>query len=635
MCGFSGFVDFAYKGDSSVLKNMNNSLYHRGPDGGSEETYLLNKCTVGFAHRRLSIIDLTEHASQPMNYKQYNIVYNGEVYNFQEIKDELLNKGHAFNSKSDTEVLLHAYEEWGIDFVKKLIGMFSFVILDQKKNQLIGVRDRAGVKPFFYTNQQHVFLFASELKAFHQHPAFKKELDLNAVAAFMQFGNVPSPHCIFKNTFKLNPGHFFEFDLETKSLNITKYWDVNDSYNQSKNKISFEDAKLKTEQILKSAAEYRMISDVPVGVFLSGGYDSACLTALLQNDKSEKLKTYTIAVPEIGLNEAPYAKDIATYLGTNHHELECNANEALELLEKIPYYYDEPFGDSSAIPTMLVSKMASKEVTVALSADAGDEVFAGYNRYDYLLKYGNRIKKIPAFVRETLSNGMNLIKAEKIPFIGKSYNFPNRYQKLKRILKNPSDEFLMFSLTKQFTDEELTNLFSREIELQETNYTSKKLKKEFYTPLSFMMAIDYETYLPDDILQKVDRASMSASLEAREPYLDHRLIEWVASLPDHYKYNNGIKKFLLKEITHQYIPKKLMDRPKMGFAIPIENWLQNEWKEKLFYFLNEERIDRQGIFNAKTITIYLHHFINGKKELGLKIWYLLMFQMWHDEWMMK
>jgi asparagine synthase (glutamine-hydrolysing) len=228
---------------------------------------------------------------------------------------------------------------------------------------------------------------------------------------------------------------------------------------------------------------------------------------------------------------------------------------------------------------------------------------------------------------------MNLINAEKIPLVGNSYNFPNRYHKLKQILKDPSDQFLMLSLSKQFNESELTDLFAVEINFPETNYTSKKLKKEYYTPLSFMMAIDYVTYLPDDILQKVDRASMSVSLEAREPYLDHRLIEWVASLPDHYKYNNGVKKYLLKEITHQYIPKKLMDRPKMGFAIPIENWMQHEWKEKLVYFLNDQRILKQGIFNAKTVTNYLNQFLNGKKELGLKVWYLLMFQMWYDEWM--
>jgi len=633
MCGFAGFVDFNFNEDIHVLKNMNQSLHHRGPDGGSEEYYQFENCMVGFAHRRLSIIDLTDHASQPMNYKNFSIIYNGEVYNFQELKDELIQLGHDFKSNSDTEVLLHAYEAWGIDFVKKLIGMFSFVILDKQKNKLIGVRDRAGVKPFFYYQQQDVLFFSSELKAFHHHPKFKKEINLNAVAAFMQFGNVPSPHCIFKNTFKLNPGHFFEFDLASKNFQITKYWDVYDAYNLSKNKISFEEAKQKTEEILLSAAQYRMIADVPVGVFLSGGYDSACLTALLQKNKTEKLNTYTIAVPEIGLNEAPYAKEIADFLGTNHTEIECNVNEAIELLNKIPYYYDEPFGDSSAIPTMLVSKMARKEVTVALSADAGDEVFAGYNRYDYLLRYGNRIKKIPSFIRASLSNGMNLINAEKIPVVGKSYNFPNRYHKLKQILKDPSDQFLMLSLSKQFNESELTDLFAVEINFPETNYTSKKLKKEYYTPLSFMMAIDYVTYLPDDILQKVDRASMSVSLEAREPYLDHRLIEWVASLPDHYKYNNGVKKYLLKEITHQYIPKKLMDRPKMGFAIPIENWMQHEWKEKLVYFLNDQRILKQGIFNAKTVTNYLNQFLNGKKELGLKVWYLLMFQMWYDEWM--
>jgi asparagine synthase (glutamine-hydrolysing) len=448
----------------------------------------------------------------------------------------------------------------------------------------------------------------------------------------MQFGNIPAPYSIFENCFKLQPGHYFEYDCEKKSIQINKYWDVYDSYNKAKTSLSFGEAIIETEKILSSAAEYRMVADVPVGVFLSGGYDSACLTALLQKNRTTKLNTYTIAVPEIGLNEAPYAKDIATFLGTNHHEIECNSNEAVNLLDKIPYFYDEPFGDSSAIPTMLVSKMARKEVTVALSADAGDEVFAGYNRYDYLMRYGKNLKKIPKFLRYTMHGSMQFMKADKIPYFNKKYNFPNRYEKLKNLLRNPSDFEIMMSLSKQFSEEELNELLLNDVKLPQTNYISEKLNTENYSSLAYMMAIDYVTYLPDDILQKVDRASMSASLEAREPYLDHRVIEWAATLPDHFKYNNGIKKHILKEITHQYIPKQLMDRPKMGFAIPIEKWMQNEWREKLYFYLNTDRIDQQGIFNSKITTTYLNQFMSGKKEFGLKVWYLLMFQMWFEKW---
>jgi asparagine synthase (glutamine-hydrolysing) len=633
MCGFSGFVHHDFKTDLDVLKNMNQSLHHRGPDGGKEEVIQLEHAQIGFAHRRLSIIDLSNNGSQPMTYKHLSIVYNGEVYNFSEIKNNLIQLGHQFVSNSDTEVLLHAFYEWGITFIDKLIGMFAFVILDKKNNKVIGVRDRAGVKPFFYYQKENIFLFASELKAFHQHPHFDKKINANALACFMQFGNVPAPYSIFENCNKLQPAHYFEYDLKSKSIQLKKYWDVYDYYNQPKSALSFDEAKKETEKILSSAAEYRMVADVPVGVFLSGGYDSTCLTALLQKNRTTKLNTYTIAVPEIGLNEAPYAKDIAKYLGTNHHEMDCNSEEAIQLLDNIPYYYDEPFGDSSALPTMLVSKMARKEVTVALSADAGDEVFAGYNRYDYLMRYGKNLKKIPPILRKTMHGSMKLISADKIPYFNKTYNFPNRYEKLKNLLLNPSDYEIMMSLSKQFSDEELTNLFRIKFQFPDTNYSRKKLKDEYYSSLSYMMAIDYETYLPDDILQKVDRASMSVSLEAREPYLDHRLIEWAARLPNEYKYNKGIKKYILKEITHQYIPQQLMDRPKMGFAIPIEKWLQNEWRDKVNYYLDEQRIKQQGIFNSNITTFYLKQFINGKKEFGLKIWYLLMFQLWYEKWM--
>jgi len=633
MCGFSGFVHHDFKADLTVLKNMNHSLYHRGPDGGNEELIQLDNAQIGLAHRRLSIIDLSNNGTQPMSFRHLTIVYNGEVYNYSEIKNNLIQLGHQFVSNSDTEVLLHAYDEWGISFIDKLIGMYAFVILDKKNNKLIGVRDRAGVKPFFYYQKENIFLFASELKAFHQHPDFSKKIDTNALACFMQFGNVPAPYSIFENCNKLQPAHYFEYDLQNKSFQLKKYWDVYDAYNQPKSTLSFEDAKIETEKILSSAAEYRMVADVPVGVFLSGGYDSACLTALLQKNRTTQLNTYTIAVPEIGLNEAPYAKDIAKHLGTNHHEMECNSNEAIQLLDAIPFYYDEPFGDSSAIPTMLVSKMARKEVTVALSADAGDEVYAGYNRYDYLMRFGKNLKKIPSFLRKTMHGSMNLISADKIPYLNKTYNFPNRYEKLKYILLNPSDYEIMMSLSKQFSDDELANLFKIKFKFPVTNYSSNKIQTDRYTSLAYMMAIDYTTYLPDDILQKVDRASMSVSLEAREPYLDHRLIEWVATLPDEFKYNKGIKKYILKQITHQYIPKQLMDRPKMGFAIPIEKWLQNEWKEKVHYYLDEQRINQQGIFNSEITTFYLNQFMNGKKEFGLKIWYLLMFQLWYEKWM--
>ena len=455
----------------------------------------------------------------------------------------------------------------------------------------------------------------------------------------MQYGNVPTPHCIFENCFKIRPGHYMELNIDETSFqkmslaHQKEYWNVYDGYNQPKLDLSFEEAKKKTEDVLSDACNYRMVSDVPVGVFLSGGYDSASVTALLQKERTDKLKTFTISVPDIGLDEAPFAKEIANYLGTNHTEIECTHKEAIELIGDLPYYYDEPFADSSAIPTTLVSLAARKHVTVALSADAGDEVFAGYNRYDYIQRYGQKINKIPPFLRAAMAFGMDRIPSNYIPVLRNRYNFHNRYEKVKGVLKNPSEEQIMLSLSQQFTDRQINDLFKRKITPLNTAYFSEELEEKYFSSLSYMMAIDYQTYLVDDILQKVDRATMTASLEGREPYLDHRLIEWAARLPDHYKYHKGEKKYILKEILHQYIPKEMMDRPKMGFAIPIANWLQNDLRELVEGYINSEKIEKQGVFNVAYVEDIKRNFYAGKKELDVKMWYLLMFQMWYEKWM--
>jgi len=633
MCGISGFVDFKKLTSDVVLTQMTNALYHRGPDGSGIVVLQSNTYQIGLGHRRLSIIDLSETGKQPMQFGNLWITFNGEIYNYVEIKSELIDLNHQFFGHSDTEVILHAFAQWGISCVEKFIGMFAFVIYDSVLEELYCVRDRAGIKPFYYYWHNDLFLFSSELKSFHSHPNFKKQINLDAVAAFMQFGNVPTPHCIFNNCFKLKPGHLIKFDLKTKTFNINQYWNVYDFYNKPKLELSFTEAKVETEKILKSAFNYRMVSDVPVGVFLSGGYDSACVASILQKDRAEKLKTFTISVPDIGLNEAPYAKEVSNYIGTDHNEYECSQKEALELIEDLPYYYDEPFADSSAIPTTLVCKMAKRQVTVALSADAGDEIFAGYNRYDYMMKHGKRLNQLPKLIRRGMSGVMGIIPSDTIPVLKNKYNFHNRYEKLKSLLNDPSSKNMMLSLSKQYTETQLKHLMKAKLNHIPTSYLSDELSENHHTPLAYMMAIDYQTYLVDDILQKVDRASMTASLEGREPFLDHRIIEWAAQLPDHYKYYKGSKKHILKEIVHQYIPKHLMDRPKMGFAIPIENWLITDLKEKVSYYLNKNKIEQQQIFNPVFIDKLKHDFYSGKKELANKLWYILMFQMWYEKWM--
>jgi asparagine synthase (glutamine-hydrolysing) len=636
MCGIAGFIDLKNRSNTDVLRAMTDQQIHRGPDGSGTTLLNFGNASIGLGHRRLAIIDLSETGHQPMAFGQLTITFNGEIYNYKEIKHELEEMGHSFTGHSDTEMILHAFAEWGSGCLDKFIGMFAFVVVNNTDGTVFVARDRAGVKPFFYYHSDDLFLFASELKSFHAHPAFKKEIDLNAVSAFMQYGNVPSPHCIFKNAFKLPPGHYLTFTLGN-TLNIPSpisYWNVYDAYNRPKLNISEAEAIAQTEKIIQSACEYRMVADVPVGVFLSGGYDSACVTALLQKDRTEKLKTFTVGVPDIGLNEAPYAADVAKYLGTDHTQIDCTEKEAVELIAELPFFYDEPFGDSSAIPTTLVSKMARKEVTVALSADAGDEVFAGYNRYDYLMRYGKKMEQLPKIVRTTMASVMEKVPSERIPVLRNKYNFHNRYEKLKGILRNPSSQQIMLSLSQQYTDDQMNaQVLLNPANHLPTNYLSSELKEEYFSPLAYMMAIDYQTYLPDDILQKVDRATMTVSLEGREPFLDHRVIEWAAQLPDHLKYHDGIKKYILKEIVHQHIPKSLLDRPKMGFAVPIAKWLQTDLRDLVEEQLSSSRIVQQGIFQPLFVKRLKDDFYNGKKELDTKLWYMLMFQLWYSKWM--
>ena len=392
MCGIAGFVDFNGNSSIEILKKCTDALAHRGPDGSGYEIFENASVQIGLGHRRLSIIDLSSSASQPMKYKNFHIIFNGEIYNYAEIKKSLEGLGHSFITHSDTEVILHAWEQWGSKMLQQFIGMFVLIIYDHDNNKLFACRDRAGVKPFNWYWKDGLFLFGSELKAILQHPAFTKEINLDGVAAFMQFGYVPAPHCIFKNIQKLKPGHFLTVNITTREIKTEQYWNVYDHYNKPPLKLDFTEAKEETEKILLKAFQYRMVSDVPVGVFLSGGYDSTCVTALLQKNSTQKIKTFTIGIPNAGMDEAPFAKATANYLGTDHTEYYCTEKEALEIVPQLSYYYDEPFADSSAIPTTLVSKIAREQVTVALSADAGDEIFAGYERYGYIMKYGKKVQ---------------------------------------------------------------------------------------------------------------------------------------------------------------------------------------------------------------------------------------------------
>ncbi|MGV3631027.1 MAG: asparagine synthase (glutamine-hydrolyzing) [Bacteroidota bacterium] len=631
MCGIAGFVDFEKKTDKSTIVSVSDTLAHRGPDSSDYFFHPDNEdYTLALGHRRLAIIDLSPSGNQPMFYKDYVLVFNGEIYNYKEIRQELQALGHSFSSSSDTEMILHAYEQWGLKGVEKFIGMFVICLYDRKKHEMQLIRDRAGVKPLYYYYDGRHFVFASELKAFHAYPFFRKEIDQDAVALYLQYGSVPTPYSIFKNTRKLNPGHSLSFDLKSRELSTKKYWDVSDFYHAEKLDISLEEAKKITKEKLVSAFNYRMVSDVPVGVFLSGGYDSTAVTSILQETSAEKIKTFTIGFDVESRNEAPEAKKIAQHLGTEHHEFYCTENDLINIIGDIPYFYDEPFGDPSVTPTMYVSKLASREVKVVLSADGGDEIFAGYNRYEDFVYLKHRLDRTPGIALSAMKLATSLIKPKYLPYLNRKQNFENRYEKLREILKSKSDLSLFYTLSQQFTDRQTEELLKSRIGHPSIFFNELP---EFSTPLSMMLSLDYQTYLNDDILHKVDRATMSTSIEGREPFLDHRIIEFVAQLPDEYKFHQGRRKILLKDIVHDYVPESMMTRPKMGFAIPLAEWFNGKLRHTVEDYINQSDIEKQGIFNWQEIKAIKDKFYAGKTEYDFKLWYILMFQMWYRKWM--
>jgi asparagine synthase (glutamine-hydrolysing) len=635
MCGIAGFIDFHSESGKLELSKMTDAISHRGPDASGYYFDQKSNYSAGLGHRRLSVIDLSPAGNQPMQFLngRYWIIFNGEIYNYVELREILTGLGHKFETHSDTEVILHAYHEWGASALKYFIGMFALAILDTLDEKLFCCRDRAGVKPFFYYWHDDVFLFGSELKALLANPFFNKEIEIKAVSSYMQFGYVPAPLCIFKNTNKLLPAHSLLLDLKSRKVSTTKYWDVYDSYNQAKLKISIGDAIEETEKILEKAFNYRMVADVPVGVFLSGGYDSSCLVALLQKNKSRRIKTFTIGFDDEKLNEAQYAKEIAGILGTEHHEYYCSEKDALDVIPDLPFYYDEPFGDSSSIPTILVSKMARQSVTVALSADAGDEIFGGYDRYAWMLKYYKKMNAIPSFARKSGAALLNSIPIYKLPFYRDDNIFRKKYEKLAGILNDPGAQNIFMGMTVDYTESERKSLFIQKPETFYSAHFSKELQSDYFDPLTYAMAKDYQTYMVDDVLQKVDRATMSVSLEGREPFLDQNIIEWVGKLPVEYKIYNGQRKYILRKIVHKYIPEKLMDRPKMGFAVPVNSWLEGVLKPLVENYLGKPFIQKQNIFNYEFIEQVRRSYYEVKKENDYKIWFLLMFQMWYDKWM--
>lgn len=632
MCGIAGFIDFSKRSTQDTLQQMTDVLEHRGPNDAGYECYAQDTAVVGLGQRRLSILDLSSSGHQPMHFRHYSMVFNGEVYNFKEIRKELEALGYTFSSGSDTEVLLKGYDCWQEKIIDKCIGMFAFVIFDEQKKEVFICRDRAGVKPVYYYWKDGLLLFASELKSFHKHPAFHKEIDENSVALFLQYSYIPAPYTVFRYTRKLKPGHYLRLSLQQGEPVETEYWNVLDAYKQQPSGMSEQEVISHTHQLMKSAYQYRMVADVPVGVFLSGGYDSASVAAILQAGSANRIKTFTIGYKEQQWDESAEAKKIARHLGTDHTEWIIGAAEAKDVLHQLPDIYDEPFADNSTVPTTLVSKLASKQVKVALSADGGDELFAGYNKFNQAISYTG---KFPRGLQTMISRAMGLIPPESIPYFSNQYNFASRYEKMKLIWADGKPQQALKYISQYLTESEAAHYMGIKTDKYKTNFDLNGELNGISEPLNKLLAIDYRTFLVDNNLVKVDRATMSVSIEGREPMLDHRLVEFLATVPSALKTKHNINKYILKTIVHHYIPKPMMDRPKRPFIAPLQEWFRDELREQMQYYLSEERLDKTGLFNGAHVQALLKRYLDGGKVSHQKLWNILVFQLWYDRWMEK
>jgi asparagine synthase (glutamine-hydrolysing) len=637
MCGIAGFVDKKNSSSMAILKLMTDVLAHRGPDSSGYHVCETNNHAVGFGHRRLSILDLSSLGHQPMTFEHLHIIYNGEVYNFSTIRDELIVGGYSFISETDTEVILKAFHAWGSDCVKKFRGMFAFSIYDSQENKIFIFRDRAGVKPLYYYFNDGLLLFASELKAFYQHPDFIKRINKNVIPLYLQFGYIPAPYSIFENTYKLKPGHFIVFDIKSQALEIEKYWDVTDFYRQDKFVKSEQTILAELEHELVESFKLRMIADVPVGVFLSGGIDSSLITAILQKHANEPIKTFTIGFEEAGYNEANHAKLIAEYLKTDHTEYYCTKQDALNIIPKLAEIYDEPFGDSSAIATLLISAIAKQKVSVVLSGDGGDEIFCGYSKYFALHK--TLIFLSPGLGKNLLKLMLNCLNEDlvfwinsRLPSFIKQTNIRDKFQKFKRAIR-ANNLGAMFIQASSYIDEEKVRQYcsSQSSLLTKTKFNYFSTSSDI-SPLEQMMMVDFQTFMVDDVLTKVDRATMYSGLEGREPFLDHHIIEYMARVPMEFKYRNGSGKYLLREILYRYVPKNYYEYPKAGFQVPLFEWLKGDLKYLLDHYLNKDRLENGGIFDANLVQKTLTKYYAGEFININEIWFILIFEMWRERW---
>ena len=622
---------------------MANTLVHRGPDDSG--TWVDPEVGVAFGHQRLSIIDISDAGHQPMISVdgRYVIIYNGEVYNFQGLGEQLEKLGHSFKGHSDTEVMLAAFVQWGVEAsIKKFNGMFAFALWDRRDRLLWLVRDRIGEKPLYYGVQKGTFFLASELKAIRAHPDFEPRIDRNALASFLRFSYVPAPYSIYEGIEKLLPGHFICLKSPVDSTKSQPYWSLDKvMQNGSNNPFtgSEKDAADELEVRLKKTVKSRMVSDVPIGAFLSGGIDSSTIVALMQSQSNRPVNTFTIGFNEQDFNEAVHAKKVAQHLGTNHTELYVNPQEAMDVISKLPSMYDEPFADSSQIPTHLISTLARKHVTVALSGDGGDELFAGYNRYILARKHWKLLKSLPLGLRRGLTGVMGLIGGNRFENIYERFEFilpvnsrislpAEKYEKAKKIFSTSGIDEVYKRLVSIIYIPERYLVSGTESSSQLDNVSLWNHNQDY---IGNMQKLDLLTYLPDDLLVKVDRAAMAVSLETRVPFLDHEMVEFVMGLPIDFKLKNGQSKHLLRKVLYRYVPKKIMERPKMGFSVPLGGWLTRPLRDWARELIEPKQLEHEGYFKPDPVMNMWNEHLKGRANWAHQLWNIFMFQSWLDE----
>lgn len=645
MCGFVGILTPSpwthHEAVPALLARMADTIVHRGPDSAGYWHDAASGIALG--HRRLAIVDLSPAGAQPMQSVcgRYVLVFNGEVYNHLDVRKALVDmpwRGH-----SDTESLLAGFSAWGVSAtLQRCIGMFAFAVWDKQERTLTLVRDRLGEKPLYYgwqgQGESSCFLFGSDLAALKAHPAFAPDINRDALALYMRQSAIVAPYSIYQGIYKLPPGCLLTVSLASREPKVVPYWSLPQVAEHGVvHPFAGTDAEavVALEALLMDAVRHQMVADVPLGAFLSGGIDSSTVVALMQAQSSRPIKTFTIGFNEEGYNEAMHAKAVAQHLGTEHTELYVTPQQALDVIPKLPSLYSEPFADSSQIPTFLVSQLARQQVTVSLSGDAGDELFGGYNRYVLTHKLWQRIGRLPLPVRRLAMEGICALSPTAwdallrplqplMPASLRQANVGNKLHKGAGVLASPSVDALYLGLVTHWEPEGLV------LGAQEplTHLRGKPLPLTGLDEVQRMMALDTLTYLPDDILVKVDRAAMGVSLESRVPFLDHRVVEFVWQLPQHLKLRDGVGKWALRQVLYRHVPKALIERPKMGFGVPVDSWLRGplrEWAEDL---LSESRLRHDGYFNPAPIRQKWAEHLSGRRNWQHHLWDVLMYQAW-------